>query len=260
MSIARPMPFLTLAVGLAVAGCPKRGPAAGDAAPAAGASTATSAAAGHGHDPANPPIDCPLRKRGVEPAHMRPFKEVAEYITFLDRPERAEWQKPDAVIAALDLQGAETVYDLGAGSGYFSFRFAAALPRGRVVAGDVEAEMVRHVHHRAMTQGVKNIEAALIPPNDPAVPPDTDVVFLCDVLHHVVDRPVWLGKLAAQMKAGARLALIEFKEGKLPHGPPEAMKIPRAELVELVTKAGLSLASEQADLLPYQVFLVFTKQ
>jgi hypothetical protein len=61
------------------------------------------------------------------------------------------------------------------------------------------------------------------------------------------------------MKSGARLALIEFKEGKLPEGPPEAAKIPRAQLIPLVTNAGFALDSERKDLLPYQVFLVFRK-
>ncbi|MCX6929808.1 MAG: hypothetical protein NT154_42325 [Verrucomicrobia bacterium] len=61
------------------------------------------------------------------------------------------------------------------------------------------------------------------------------------------------------MRPGARFVLIEFKEGKLPEGPPEAVKIPRKRLIELITQAGLMLESEQADLLPYQVFLVFRK-
>jgi hypothetical protein len=69
---------------------------------------------------------------------------------------------------------------------------------------------------------VKNIEAKLIPPSDPGVPAEAAVVFVCDVLHHVADRPSCLAKLAAAMKAGARLVLIEFKEGNLPEGPPEA--------------------------------------
>ena len=190
---------------------------------------------------------------------MRPFEDVEKYIAFLDRADRAVWQKPDEVVAALGLKGTETVVDLGAGSGYFSFRFAKALPQGKVVAADTEAEMVRHIHHRAMSEGVQSIEAKLIQPTDPAVPVGADVVFVCDVLHHVADRPAWLAKLAGEMKSGARLVLVEFKEGNLPEGPPEAAKIPRAQLVELVTKAGFLLDSERKDLLPYQVFLVFKK-
>jgi hypothetical protein len=61
------------------------------------------------------------------------------------------------------------------------------------------------------------------------------------------------------MKPGARLVLIEFREGDLPEGPPAAVKIPRAVLLELVTDAGLSFDTERDDLLPYQVFLVFRK-
>jgi hypothetical protein len=61
------------------------------------------------------------------------------------------------------------------------------------------------------------------------------------------------------MKPSARFVLVEFKEGKLPEGPPEAVKIPRKQLIELVSQAGLPLEAEKADLLPYQVFLVFRK-
>jgi len=212
-----------------------------------------------GHDPAHPPIDCPLRKQGIDPAHMRPFEDVASYITFLERLDRSAWQRPDEVVAALGLTGAETVFDLGAGSGYFSFRFAKALPSGRVIAADTEAEMVRHIHHKAMTESVRNIEARLIQPEDPTIPGDADIVFICDVLHHVPDRLAWLGKIVSAMRSGTRLVLIEFKEGDLPEGPPESVKIPREQLIELVTKAGLVLSSERADLLPYQTFLVFRK-
>jgi hypothetical protein len=47
-------------------------------------------------------------------------------------------------------------------------------------------------------------------------------------IHRKPDRPVWLGRISSAMKSGAWLALIEFKEGKLPEGPPESAKIPRA--------------------------------
>jgi ubiquinone/menaquinone biosynthesis C-methylase UbiE len=205
------------------------------------------------------PIDCPLRKQGIDPTHLRPFEDVEKYIAFLERADRAAWQKPDDVVAALGLRGDETVFDLGAGSGYFTFRLATVLPRGRVVAADTEAEMIRHIHHRVMNENVQNVQATLIKPDDPAVPADADLVFVCDVLHHIADRSDWLGKLVAEMKPGARLVLIEFKEGNLPEGPPESAKISRAQMLELATKAGLTLAAERANLLPYQTFLVFKK-
>ena len=52
----------------------------------------------------------------------------------------------------------------------------------------------------------------------------------------------------------------EFKQGKLPEGPPEAVKLSRAQLVTLATGAGLVLDSGKPNLLPYQTFLVFRKR
>jgi SAM-dependent methyltransferase len=210
------------------------------------------------HAPASSPIDCPLHKGGVDPTHLRPFDQVEKYIAFLEKPEREAWQKPDDVVKALGLQGTETLVDVGAGSGYFAFRFARALPQGKVIATDTEAEMIRHIHHRAMHDGVANIEAVLTKPDDPEIGKDADWVFICDVFHHVPERAAWLDRIVKEMKPGARLALIEFKQGKLPQGPPEAVKIPRKQLLALATRAGLVLDGEK-KLLPYQAFLVFRK-
>ncbi|MBI5488260.1 MAG: class I SAM-dependent methyltransferase [Deltaproteobacteria bacterium] len=222
-------------------------------------SNAAPVAADPVHDPAHPPIDCPLRRAGIDPTNLQPFDEAEKYIAFLERPDRAAWQKPDDVVAALQLAGTETVVDLGAGSGYFTFRLARALPLGRVIAADTEAEMIRHIHHLAMSEGVQNVQAELIPPDDPRIPPDADLVFVCDVLHHVPDRAAWLGRIAAELKPGARLVLVEFKEGDLPEGPPESVKISRARMLELATTAGFDLETERPDLLPYQTFLVFRR-
>jgi SAM-dependent methyltransferase len=241
---------------IAWSGCRKQPTRPGHASPPASPLSATSSP---DHDSASPPIECPLAKQGLHPTHLRPFEDVEKYIAFLERPDRAAWQRPDAVVAALGLAGNETVVDVGAGSGYFAFRFARALPRGQVVAVDVEPEMVRHMHHKAMTQGIRNLRAVLGKADDPEIPPEASLVFVCDVLHHVADRTAWLGKLAGEMASGARLVLIEFKKGKLPQGPPEAAKIPKADLIRLVTAAGFTLDGEKSDLLPYQYLLTFRK-
>ena len=83
---------------------------------------------------------------------------------------------------------------------------------------------------------------------------------MCDILHHVPDRAAWLAKLVGEMRAGSRLALIEFKQGKLPEGPPEDVKIPRADVIALITRPGLLLDVDKPDLLPYQHLLVFRKR
>jgi SAM-dependent methyltransferase len=206
-----------------------------------------------------PPIDCPLRRAGVDPSALHPFAEAEAYIAFLERADRAGWQRPEAVVAALGLSGRELVADYGAGSGYFTFRLARALPAGRVRAIDVQPEMVRHVHHRALSEGVANVEARLATADDVQLSGDEDLVFVCDVLHHVPDRAGLLRTLFAAMKPDARLVLLEFREGELPQGPPESVKIPRAALLSLATDAGFALAVEHADLVPYQHVLEFRR-
>jgi ubiquinone/menaquinone biosynthesis C-methylase UbiE len=207
----------------------------------------------------NPPIDCPLRKQGITPHDLKPFADTQKYIDFLERSERAIWQRPDAVVQELHLSGAEKIADVGAGSGYFTFRFAQALPEGKVYAIDIEPEMLRHIHHKAMTEGVNNVEVIQSTPEDPKVPADVDLVFVCDVIHHVKDRELWLRKLAVQMKKGSQLVVIEFKEGDLPQGPPAAVKIPKRKLTDMIIEHNFKLNRDKADLLPYQEFLIFIK-
>ena len=98
-----------------------------------------------------PPIECPLRKAGIDKTKLKPFEEVEDYIKFLERADRAKWQKPEAVVKTLGLKGTESVVDLGSGSGYFTFRLSKAVPKGKVIAIDSQPEMVRHVHRKVLT-------------------------------------------------------------------------------------------------------------
>lgn len=211
------------------------------------------------HDPQNPPVDCPLRKAGMDPTKMKPFEQIEAYIAFLEKPDRVLWQKPKEVVDALDLKGSERILDLGAGSGYFSFPMSEKVPNGRVFAADVEPEMIRHIHHNAMLKGIQNIEVKLIDAVKPEIPENIDLVFMCDVMHHIADPIEWLKGVVSQLPEGARLALIEFHEGEIPQGPPASVKMPKTKLMEITSAAGLALEREITGLLPYQTFFIFKK-
>ena len=127
----------------------------------------------------------------------------------------------------MGLAGSETVVDLGAGSGYFTFRLSKAVPQGKVIAIDSQPEMVRHIHRKVLTGKWPNVRAQVGKPDDPGLPPDVDCVFVCDVLMHVRQKEKWLNTLCSEMKSGIRLVLIDFREGDLPEGPPETAKVPK---------------------------------
>lgn len=205
-----------------------------------------------------PPIDCPFAKKGMK-HHMKPFKDIQKYIAMLERPDRAAWQKPDLVVKALKLKGNEKVADVGAGSGYFSFRIAKSLPKGMVYAIDVEPNMLKYIHHNTMMKGIQNVQIVFGEKDDPKVPKGSDLVFICDVLHHIQKRKLWLTRMFQSLKSKAKVVVIEFKEGKLPKGPPEKMKIPKKQLIKMFTSVGFKKTGSQPKLLPYQEFIVFQK-
>ena len=205
-------------------------------------------------------IDCPFRKLGFDPKTMKPFESVEKYMEFLDREDRAAWQKPDTIISAMKLKGNETIADVGAGSGYFTFRFASVLPKGKVIAIEIQPEMIKHIQDKATTLKVKNLDAVLATEDDPKVPDKANIVFLCDVLHHVKTPSKWLSTLYTEVNKGTKLILIDFKEGPLPQGPPEKMKIPEKQIISLVSGAGFTFINENKTLLPFQNYYQFEKK
>lgn len=185
-------------------------------------------------------------------------RDVSGYIENLDRASRAEWQKPDEVVGKLQLQAGKAVADLGAGSGYFTFRFAGAVgEQGTVYAVDIEPGMLAHITKRADEEGIGNLQGVHAAPDDPKLPEvSVDLIFTCNVLHHIENRDRYYPLLAQALKPGGRFAIVDFYKRPLPVGPGPAMKIKKRDMIREVEAAGFRLA-EDFDFLPYQYFLIF---
>ena len=185
-------------------------------------------------------------------AHQHhPPASAEEYARILEDPQRDAWQKPHEVMTALDLKPAETVADIGAGSGYFTRRFA--LHAGKVYAVDIDAKLLEN----AMKGAPKNVEAILAAPDDPKLPPaSVDTIFFCDVLHHISNRAAYYPKLTTALRPGGRIVIIDFYKKPLPVGPPESMKISEEQMTGELKAAGFR-KTKRFELLPYQYFLEF---
>jgi len=152
---------------------------------------------------------------------------------------------------ALDLKPTEVVADIGAGTGYFARRFAHHA--GKVYAVDIDATLLAVAH----SQAPANLETVLATPDDPHLPAQSvDLIFFCDVLHHIENRQAYYAKLAKVLKPGGRIVVIDFYKKDLPVGPPPSMKIAEQDVIAELQRAGFGL-SKRLDILPYQYFLFF---
>ena len=182
------------------------------------------------------------------------------YIQHLEDPSRAAWQKPEEVVRVLNLKSGENIADIGAGSGYFTVRFARKVgPAGIVYAVDIDREMLAYIEERARQENLQNIQTILADPHDPELAPaSVDLIFICATLHHVNDRAKYYPLLAQALRPGGKVVNIDFQKRPLPVGPSLEMKIARPDVLNEFTAAGFHLAGE-FDFLPYQYFLVFER-
>jgi predicted methyltransferase len=186
----------------------------------------------------------------------RRFDDPRHWAKEFDAAERDAWQKPDEVIAALQLAGNAVVADLGAGTGYFTLRLANAVRQGgKVYGADVEGSMVAYLKERAARAGVENVEGVFSSEDDAKLPAPVDLVLLVDTYHHLSARPAYFTRLKAQLKPGGRLAIIDFRKSS-PRGPPAEHKLEPAEVEAELAAAGFAKVAEHG-FLPDQYFLVF---
>ena len=196
----------------------------------------------------------PLDMHQMHKLHQDP----KAYIAMLDDPARDAYQKPHEVITALNLKPNEVVADIGAGSGYFTFRLAHHVgDAGRVYAVDVNPDMIVHLNRRIRDLQVKNVVSILSAPDDPLLADASiDRFFICDTWHHIENHASYLALMKKMLKPGGQVVMIDFKKAETPVGPPMDMRISRDDLLREMEVNGFRLAAEHT-FLPHQYFLVF---
>lgn len=131
-------------------------------------------------------------------------------IPWLDRPERETEQKPAEVIQAMHLTGKEVVADLGAGSGYFTFRLAPKA--AKVLAIDIQDEMIAALRQRAAERKTSNVEVIKGAECDPHLPPGgVDVVLMVDVYHELSCPYEMMMAVRKGLRQAGRVVFVEYR-------------------------------------------------
>ena len=191
-------------------------------------------------------------------------REIAQVMShrgaaWLERPDRQREERPDELVAALGIQPDDVVTDLGAGTGYFTFRLAPLVPRGRVYAVDIQPEMLQILEDRMEAEGVTNVAPVLGTETGPGLRPEsTDLTLLVDAYHEFSRPREMLESIYRATRPGGRLVLVEYRaeDPSVPIKPLHKMTEAQARLE--AEAAGFRFV-ENLDVLPQQHLLIFER-
>ncbi|MCB0738408.1 MAG: class I SAM-dependent methyltransferase, partial [Bacteroidetes bacterium] len=140
-----------------------------------------------------------------EHMHQSSFEELVERF---EDPERATWQKPELVINLMNINTGQTIADIGAGTGYFSFPIAK---RGaEVVAIDVDEKFLQYITQKK--DSLHKVEIRLSEYDDPLLAlHEVDKALMVNVAHHIEKRAKYFNKVRKGLKVGGSFYIVDFK-------------------------------------------------
>ena len=178
---------------------------------------------------------------------------------WLERPERIQQEMPDQVVANMTLEADDVVADIGAGTGYFSFRIANQVPQGKVLAVDIQPEMLTLIEQRKQEQGIGNIDGILGQIDNPNLPPNSiDAAIMVDAYHEFSHPYEMIKGIYEALRPGGRIFLLEYR-GEDPTVPIRPLhKMTEIQVVKEMSVFGLDW-TDTLDFLPWQHMMIFTK-
>jgi len=178
---------------------------------------------------------------------------------WLERRERELQERTDLLIQNLELKPTDRVVDLGAGSGYFSFRIAPLVPEGKVLSVDISPQMLAIIRAKMTSQKAENVEPVLSSITDLKVDHGSvDCVLIVDA-YHEFSHPAEMGQSIFQaLKPGGKLVLIEYRLEDPSIAIKPLHKMSQEQAIKEISKTGL-LWEDTLDILPQQHFMVFRK-
>ena len=178
---------------------------------------------------------------------------------WLVRPEREAEEAPDAALDAIGIARRAIVADVGAGTGYFTWRLAGRVgATGKVYANDIQPEMLTFAA-RMSRRAISRSRDGAGSEADPKLPAGrSDLVLLVDVYHEFSEPQKMLRKIRDSLKPDGRLVLLEYRkeDPNVPIRPEHKMSV--AEVRAEVEPEGFRF-EKNLDTLPRQHILIFRK-
>lgn len=140
-------------------------------------------------------------------------RDPQEYIKLLEGERRVAGLQVARVVEALQIKPGQRIADLGSGSGLFTRPLAKKVgPEGVVYAIDIDQALLDHVTKSAARARIANIVPILAAEDDPKLTEPVDLIVIIDTLHHIKNQAAYLQGLKKYLRAGGRIAIIDFSK------------------------------------------------
>ena len=137
----------------------------------------------------------------------REIARVTENLAWLTRADRDGDERPETLLDALQIPAGATVIDLGAGAGYFTWRLSRRVGPRKVIAVDVQREMLDLIAKRNLA----NVELALGGERGSGLPEGVaDLVLIANAYHEFSEPEAMLRAVRRALKPGGRLVVLEY--------------------------------------------------
>ncbi|MBT8190594.1 MAG: class I SAM-dependent methyltransferase [Bacteroidia bacterium] len=206
---------------------------------------------GHGHD------DPKSHEHGHEGANKHMHKSSFEdLVKRFESKERDEYQQPGKVLDHLCEINEKKIMEIGAGTGYFSFRLVEA--GAKVIAADVDEKFQAFMKNKKDSLNIKDdkLELRKVPYDSSTLDNgEVDMVLVVNTYHHIEKRPYYFAEVFDGLKEDGKLVIIDFFKKDVPVGPPVEMKLSEDEVQAELKRAGFKRFEINSDLLDYQYII-----
>src|SRR5690554_4184072 len=192
-------------------------------------------------------------------------REIAQLMSFhgkdwLERASRPKEENTALAISNLPVNQNSVVADIGAGSGYYTFRIAEKVPQGKVYAVEIQEDAVQYLKERSKALQMDHVEAVKGGEKSPNLPENAiDLIIMVDVYHELLYPKEMLEAIKGALKSDGKLLLIEYRGEDSKLGIKKLHKMTVKQVEKELSSNGFRLA-KNGQFMNIQHFLVFEKE